>query len=330
MDPNQVQVALSEFHNKLQQLTLENNQLKEQLMETHKTAQAAQQQAAAVSANNTLSMSTARDRPDPKVKSPDPYSGNPAHLREFVDKIENMFTIMTFTFPASDHVKRILTMANLLTGSAHDWYLGFKSQPINADKIADYPKFLSAFQQQFQSKALEARAISWLEKTTQGRTSVHAFTSTFRLKIADAGWDDKAARDLLRRRLHPDIRKLLLSKPSATSLDELVTQATDVAASLEVHHQETQPGPYSPNDPGANISVPMDIDAVITQKINAVLAKPETKTRIPRGPLDDATRKFRMDRGLCLYVGCTGHMASDCPLLKASQTRLKGNASGKA
>jgi hypothetical protein len=77
----------------------------------------------------------------------------------------------------------------------------------------------------------------------------------------------------------------------------------------------------------------MDIDALIAQRINALLGTPPpASVSGPRGKLNAETRKYRLDHGLCLYAGCTGHMASSCPLLlaaQARQTQPSGNAPGR-
>lgn len=41
----------------------------------------------------------------------------------------------------------------------------------------------------------------------------------------------------------------------------------------------------------------------------------------PRGPLSLSKRQRRIDNNLCLYAGCTGHVASDCPVKRAAEER---------
>jgi hypothetical protein len=105
----------------------------------------------------------------------------------------------------------------------------------------------------FENKSQEAKAITWLKKPSQGKQSVHAFTSKFRLKIADAGWDDKAARDTLRRALSPEIQKLLLAKVKVKTLDELIQQATEAAAVLEDFSASSGDGPLQATSSSATV-----------------------------------------------------------------------------
>lgn len=47
----------------------------------------------------------------------------------------------------------------------------------------------------------------------------------------------------------------------------------------------------------------------------------------PRGPISSAERKRRITNNLCLYGGCLGHRAAECPLLLARKS-TQGNVSG--
>lgn len=58
--------------------------------------------------------------------------------------------------------------------------------------------------------------------------------------------------------------------------------------------------------PAVNMSTNNQVTAMNLSAMNAR----------PRGPLTPELRQYRMDNKLCLYAGCTGHLAKDCPLLR--------------
>jgi hypothetical protein len=290
MDQSQVELALS-------QLQQENRLLAERLNQLLSSQSAAQP---ALTAAKT-----------PKITMPEKFDGKPQNLRGFINQIKLIIEQQPSIYQS--HRARILLAGSLLTGTALQWF-----NPLfeNDDAtLLDFTTFLTKLQARFNDPNRSAKARAALS-IPQGKTvSIAQHASSFQLHLVDSGYDTIAAIDLFRKSLHEDVKDLLLTFKDPETLEELIMNANTCYMRLEQRRNDRSyrsSVPSSPAPTGID-PVPMELDALIQNAVNKALT---TKSSAgARGPLTATMRKYRMDNGLCLYAGCTGHVAVDCPIL---------------
>jgi len=118
--------------------------------------------------------------------------------------------------------------------------------------------------------------------------------------------------------LNNDVRDLLLSFDDPESLEVLITQTNSAYNRLsqwqreKLHYGGSNLGSI-PLTSSRSSPAPMEIGTLDHQ----------------RRRLDPAERQRRIENNLCLYAGCSGHQALDCPIRTSSSRRsLRGNVSG--
>jgi hypothetical protein len=293
MDQAQIEHALG----LLQQ---ENRQLAERLNQLQ-TAQSSSQSAVAIPKN-------------PKITMPDKFDGNPQNLRGFVNQIKLIIEQQPVVYQTNR--SRVLLVGSLLTATALQWFNPLFEK--DDATLLDFASFLKKLEARFSDPNRSAKARAALS-IPQGKTvSVAQHASSFQLHLVDSGYDTIAAVDLFRKSLHEDVKDLLLTFKDPENLEELITNANVCYMRLEQRRNDRSNRPstsFSASLPvmKSNDPVPMELDALVQQAVTkALTAKPPAGAR---GPLTATIRKYRMDNGLCLYAGCAGHVAADCPLL---------------
>jgi hypothetical protein len=243
------------------------------------------------------------------------------------------FDLHPNTYPVNNSRRRVLTIGDLLRGDAKKWFNPIYER--NDAVLDDYQAFLSSFETRFKDPNRASNAAARLKKAKQGSASIAAFASTFQLDVTDAGWDDAAAQDAFKCALNDVERDLLMTFKKPANLEELIAQANEAHNRILERRREQGTVPSKTRSVGD--VQPMELDALITQRINAVLAKTTAGRTSQRGPIDAATRKHRLDNGLCMYGGCspaehaiTADSAA-CPKLLARNAHraLPGNVAGR-
>jgi len=300
-DQAQLSHALQALQAQIQVLTQQNNQLQAEVLDTRRSFAEAQAQSSTV---------------QPKVELPAKFDGSPSKLRGFVNQIRLIIEQQPRSYPESNQRARVFLVGNLLRDDAQAWW-----DPIfedNDEILNNFEQFLARFQTRFRDPNLASNAASALRSMKQGKLSVAAHASKFERHLSDARWDQAAAMDAFRVSLNNDVRDLLLSFDDPQSLEVLITQANSAYNRLSQRQREklhyggsnlgSMPLPINRSSPA-----PMEIGTLDHQ----------------RRRLDPVERQRRIENNLCLYAGCSGHQASDCPI-RTSQSRrpLSGNGSG--
>jgi hypothetical protein len=314
MDPatqaqfQQIQEQLALLHQ--QNLHLQQQQQQQQ---QHALEQALEQQQSLLVAPSS--------RPDPKVKLPEGYDGNPKTLRPFLNQIQLVLAQQPKSYPSGDDACRVRLVANLLIGPALAWWSHlFETHHPSLD---DFNAFTNLMRARFDDPNRQSAAAIELSalRLKKGQT-VSSMSSTFRMLVLDAGWDDTSSQYAFRRTLSDSHRDLLMTFTEPANLDELISQAITIDNRLLQRLRDSGGFPTQTTaEIPAQAPAMMDIDAVI-QQLQAVLTK-NSRRNNPRIRLDPLERQRRLDNNLCLYAGCEGHIAVDCPL------RPQGNASGR-
>uniref|UniRef100_A0A670JY50 CCHC-type domain-containing protein n=1 Tax=Podarcis muralis TaxID=64176 RepID=A0A670JY50_PODMU len=211
------------------------------------------------------------------VALPEKFDGAPASFPMFLAQAKLYIKGRAQNFP--DDRTKVHFLISLLKDQAAKWALPLLRQ--------DSP---------FQAN----RAIRRLR---QGKSTVAAYTTEFRLLAQDLTWNDSALRDQYLEGLSDEILDQLATMERPTTLDTLIQQSLQIDDRLEDrrqargrwHLQFSAPvSTSSPTGPAESLEEPMQLGAV-------------------RPRLSPAEKSRRREGNLCLYCGRSGHYARSCP-----------------
>ena len=174
--------------------------------------------------------------------------------------------------------------------------------------LVDMNAFYTKLQLAFGDPDRKATAQRELRQLRQKNKEFYLYPSDYQRLVPDTGFDDEAKRSILLDGLSDELKSALITVDLPASLDDTiqVLQKIDnrfrsVQASLR---NPTTPAPRPAPTPSADSDV-MDLS-----------------TSRRRGPITPAERSRRMNEGLCMYCGGSGHFANACPVSKG-KSRMK-------
>ena len=287
-----------------------------------------------------------KDFKEPKVAEPEPFSGSSSDLDRFIDKCCLVFELQSRRYP-TDRV-RITYMISLMKGNAFNLV-----QPYNRLVEAKKPPFLLDFElwlvflkDSFGNASEVEDAVRQLRQLKQTGTASEFFSKFTRYGIL-SGWDDKGLIDTARRALTTDIRRELVKhdynsfnfnqfrtlviridgqlrefeedEKAERRISQKHTSSTNADRQRSERKQESRSHDTRP--PRRH-----DSDRYDRYNDRKVNFSPNTKkVDGPRGPLTEAEKQDRRDKGLCLYCGASGHSVSDCPVSKNKPDKLRSS-----
>ena len=265
-------------------------------------------------------------RKSPKFPDPDQYDGNRADLKGFVYKFKSKLSSNIDWYATErDLVRYSVTR---LKGTAEQRILPLV-QPENDSGIVTMTQFYKALETAFGDPDRTATAQHYIQNFKQANRPFAQFLADFEANIHDTGFHEANQRFFFEEGLSSELRTFLIpTQAHNLSFTELKTlcqhmdnehrrikpfvpgaRANDNIINNN-HTASRGPGP-APAQPAANRSTNDQNTAMDLLVMNAR----------PRGPLTPELRQYRMDNKLCLYAGCTGHLAKDCPLLETANER---------
>eukprot|EP00474_Spongospora_subterranea_P002715 CRZ03173.1 hypothetical protein [Spongospora subterranea] len=161
---------------------------------------------------------------EPKVKLPEPFDGSSHTLRNFINQVKLIIRQKPVTYFTEE--SRVGLLSNLLVGSALDWWSPlFESED---PCLQNFESFLESLKLRFDDPLRSQKAALRLSSIRQGNRSVAAYASQFQLLLADAKWDVTAALFTYQKGLNDQIKDILLTFPTATSLKEIIQQTNEI------------------------------------------------------------------------------------------------------
>jgi hypothetical protein len=230
---------------------------------------------------------------EPKVPSPDKFTGLAKDFKNFKATVENVFLLQPSRFPT--HQIKVLFTSTLLSGQALTW---FRTLPSPPDTLQD---LWTGMEAAFGDPYASWTARSKLKTLRQANQSCVTYTNKFKELAIETEYNDAALMQLYHDGLSDSIQDILaqtLNPPE--TLEEYTLLAIKVDNRLyskklkQKQQMLLQPIPSSDS---------MQVDLVQT---------------FPRGPLSTEERLKRTKEGLCFYCGTKGHMAKECPKKKKS------------
>ncbi|KAJ3476376.1 hypothetical protein NLI96_g11202 [Meripilus lineatus] len=286
----------------------------------------------------------------PRVREPVVFNGKADKVVPWVRDIRAIVSLHAAGF-TSEYQKVLWASLFLGEGTPISWFnlLKIRKATDLNSPLYDFERFLGAFKECFQNKALvdkKTREINSLVQTG----SYASYTSRFAEILAYLDISEETMFIYYRKGLKPDLLKALAYNSNKPTQFEAFTELAieidedlwSVEQDIKEHERERRyqhrthnphpgcrphPAPYHPPPPPpvpfpAHHPQPSTSHDVVPMEVDAVRC----------GPLTEAKKQRRRDLGLCLYCGGANHFAGICPN-KSSKARAFAKASprmGKA
>ena len=253
---------------------------------------------------------------DPKLSEPPEFAGKPHEYISFVSLVTQYLEQKPRTFP-NDRSHTAYFISRLRKEPA-DWAttLIAAESPI----LHDFPAFLAEFAAIYSDVDRVTNLQMKLENLKQ-TGSAREFSSRFSAICTGLGITKESTRKhLFIAKLKPSLRTALqyYAIQQTLSFSDLVGHAVRIdraqyqerkAEGKEPHSISSRPRPSNLIRQGDSASQAKTNIPINTKKI---ISK-------PRGPLSEAEKQRRRDKGLCLYCGSPGHSLDNCTLKKAKE-----------
>lgn len=262
-------------------------------------------------------------RKSPKHPDPNQYDGNTKGLRGFIFNLKAKFRANADWYRTEQDL--VDYAMGRLTGNAADQMLPLvemENSPIHTITL-----FYAALEQAFGDPNREATAQKEIQKLRQANRLFNTYLSDFQALIPYTGYDERNARFQFKQGLCAELKASLVPvDEDSLTFDDL----KKVCQRMDNKNRELPSFLKNPNKP-ANASAPRAPAApsVVNRSTNdgntamdlSIVNQVPARSGTPRGPLTPSERQRRVDNDLCLYAGCTGHQAKDCPFKKAAEER---------
>ena len=198
--------------------------------------------------------------------------------------------------------------------------------------LVDMNAFYTKLQLAFGDPDRKATAQRELRQLRQKNKEFYLYLSDYQRLVPDTGFDDEAKRSILLDGLSSELKSALITVDLPASLDNTlqVLQKIDnrfrsVQASLRkpFTYGGTSRSSSAPSTPTTKTSSSPTTPAprpAPTPSVDSDVMDLSTSRR--RGPITPAERSRRMNEGLCMYCGESGHFANACPVSKG-KSRMK-------
>lgn len=255
---------------------------------------------------------------DPKVASPDPFSGKVSEFQNFIAQCTLTLTICPNTYPTDE--KRVLFVISHLKGGPLTWARDIifdNKHPLRND----YTAFKTALTDIYGDRAYKTECEDRILTLTQtGSASLYA--QKFQALAAPLELDDKAKCFMFYRGLNSEVKRAIITAGRAAFFQALVDQAVNFdqlffqqlrqekrdfkdESTLPTKRRRTSgttendyPTMPSTKPPLARTSPPRSPPRFIASR--------------PRSPLTDMQKEYRRQNKLCLYCADPNHIVANC------------------
>jgi hypothetical protein len=289
-----------------------------------------------------------------KLKEPDVFTGkDSAKLPSFITQCTHWFLAKPRKFPTERD--RVLFAASYLRDLANQWWMPTLTMQPPPPILDSWVLFASELYQLFGNQHLQTtsqNAILKMKMKEDGR--VPEYLVRFNSHAFYTGWNDAALANHFYRGLPRRLKDRFAYMRRPQNYAEMRQYALDFDLNYWEYQEELGNKPKSdapqeqgkgrkgknkanapssqqnPNEASEKSSnqPTSDKTQAPTQKSGQKGSATTTTKSGPRGPLTQKQKDERRAKGLCLYCGGEGHMASDCPKLPSNrQQSVVGRAS---
>src|SRR5680860_1011144 len=281
-------------------------------------------------------VAAAPQAPRPRLPAPAAFDGAASRLDEWRADLQQQFEY----YGTHSDAERLRFAAGFIKGAARDWWVHLT----DAARPATWDAFLVALRTRFQPVTTATTARAKIQMLTQGKMSVHDYTSAFRallVAVPNMGEEDRLFN--YQKGLNHQIA-LQLNVHNINTLEEAIAMASRVGSFGDAHAA----GRAAPSASSSSSSAPMDLGntedreedadaaavpravaelrAEFREMLNAMSnirggrggagasSRGGFSSNLPRIPhLRPMQVKEYMDAGKCCVCGSTEHRSRDCP-----------------
>ena len=246
------------------------------------------------------------------LSAPQPFSGEPRTCRGFMLQCSQIFLHQARLFPTEP--ARLGYIISRLSGSALEWAAAVMDSQL--PEANDSQLFLHRLELMFDTGRTEDQAAQRVLTINQGTRSVAQYAVEFRTLAIRSGWGDQALRSAFYRGLQEAVKDEMVNRDWGQSLDELIHLAIHLDARIQERRRDRR-----------ETRAPMTtfLPRPATPALNPAPARsPEEPMELGRLRLSREERSRRLQRGLCMYCGSSGHQAQHCPDLQGKDSARQG------
>ena len=258
------------------------------------------------------------------TKHPDPssFGGDKAELRGWMTQLRIKLNINKDHYPTEQ--SKLAYALSRLKERALEQLQPYLEKDGNI-ALADMEAFYTKLQLAFGDPDRKATAQRELRQLRQKNKEFYLYLSDYQRLVPDTGFDDEAKRSILLDGLSDELKSALITVDLPTSLDDTIqilqkidNRFRSVQASIRkpfsYGSSRSSSAPSTPTTKTSSTpSTPVPRPAPISPADTDAM---DLSTSRRRGPITPAERSRRMNEGLCMYCGGSGHFANSCPASK--------------
>jgi Retrotransposon gag protein len=261
-------------------------------------------------ANARLASAPVQARRDPKIPSPPEFSGKVSEFRNFMAQCTLTFHMCPNTYVTDE--QKVLFIISLLRGPALTWARDIPEQSDHHLRN-DYTEFKKALSNLYLDRNLKAACEDKLSHLRQTKSAA-AYAVEFQSTVAPLGLNNDAECLFFYLGLKPDIKDDLATVGRATTLNALIDQAVGIDQrkhQRRLEEKKSNPSTSSPSSSSASIS--RDFKPKPQSNSASANLVSSSGTSKPHGPLTEAEKSRRKQKGLCMYCADPAHVWANCP-----------------
>jgi regulator of replication initiation timing len=260
----------------------------------------------------------------PKMKDPEPFSGEKAQLFNFLSQCKLKFLGENDRFPTEQ--SKVLFAASHLRGSAYQWFqpLLNRAETEVVTELATFKAFADALTSMYGDRHLVEAMELEIDQLTQ-TSSVAVYSTEFRRLQQYISWDDAALRHRFYRGLRNSVKDALVHEPKPGTLSELMETANRLDNRIAERYAERSASRQPNSAPRPRATPPARTTPVAPSAPTPTPVLPSPTPPVAGGPtpmeldssrpreVSETERERRRALNLCFYCGERGHRGFNCP-----------------
>ena len=247
---------------------------------------------------------------EPKVASPEFFSGNRKKARFFLLQLKNVFLAQPERFSSDNN--RVAYAISFLRDVAFEWISPYLET--NSMMLTSFEAFEEAFNIAFSDVDRRRNSEKELLSLKQGKRPVSALVSEFQRLAFETKMNADALFPLFYQTLNEDVKDELCKCERPETIDEYYRLAIRIDDRLFERRKEKRlnlPPTFQRTFLSRPSPTPSESTAMIVDNVQR------------RGPLSKSEKERRIKEDLCMYCGAKDHKVLTCPVKPNKQVNSK-------